>query len=215
MQEEFQRNWDQHPRRTLCHPKVILKGSGTVTCYLLGKARRGGGGGGGAGKPLRADFSVRSGGHPPRAWSSPRRRSRGLSLPRLPPTLGCAAPGGFRKSLRPSSRAPPGRVGRRLSPVLCCPTFLLGKLQGQKLCVPGTAGAVSSPRAAARCLSRSLSLGPSRWRGRGLAGQRWPRTRHGRARLRLGVSPFARGVGSAAALGCTQRSWEDSGQLQV
>lgn len=41
MHEEFQSNWEganvQYKRRTLCHSKVILKGSRIVTCYLLGE----------------------------------------------------------------------------------------------------------------------------------------------------------------------------------
>ena len=45
MHEEFRSNWEgangQNKRRTLCHSKVILKGSRIVTCYLLGEAGRG------------------------------------------------------------------------------------------------------------------------------------------------------------------------------
>lgn len=73
MHEEFRSNWEgangQNKRRTLCHSKVILKGSRIVTCYLLGEggAGGGGGGGGGAGKLQRAVFLVRSEGHAPRA----------------------------------------------------------------------------------------------------------------------------------------------------
>lgn len=102
-----------------------------------------------------------------------------------------------------------------LSSVLFCPTFSPSKLQGQKLWVPGAAGAARSPAgrgapAPRRCLSRSRSLRPSRERGLGLSGPRWPRTPHGRARL--GFNPSAPGGGSVAALGCKQRSWRDSGQ---
>ena len=41
MHEEFRSNWEganvQYKRRTLCHSKVILRGSRIVTCYLLGE----------------------------------------------------------------------------------------------------------------------------------------------------------------------------------
>lgn len=41
MHEEFRSNWEganvQYKRRTLCHSKVILRGSRSVACYLLGE----------------------------------------------------------------------------------------------------------------------------------------------------------------------------------
>lgn len=125
MHEEFRSNWEgangQNKRRTLCHSKVILKGSRIVTCYLLGEGGRG-----------RRRRRGRSGKTPARCFLGEVRRtpSEGLKLSLSPLPRGfifsrClprprSSPVWFRKSPRLSKRAPlaasvPGFPGPFLS----------------------------------------------------------------------------------------------------
>lgn len=111
MHEEFQSNWqganDQYKRCTLCHSKVILKGSMIVTCYLLGKARRG-----------RRRRRGRSGKTAARCFLGEVRRTPTLPGPEALPI---ASPGGFIScSCLPRSREQP-RMVLEISPALPWP----------------------------------------------------------------------------------------------
>lgn len=178
--------------------------SRTVTWYLLGKPRSGGSGAGGGGAgTVRAP--IPRGGRrapspgptlspsPPPGASSPAAASPARRSGPMGPEVSPAALRGAPSAARVTPRLPAAPPRSPLSP---------GKLQRQKLGVPGAAGAAGSPP---RCRPRSRGLWPARRRGLRRSGPRWPRTQLGRARL--GFHRLARAA---------NRSWRrDSGQQQV